>query len=208
MKLLAKVLVVALVVSCHIPPASASMIDEISVDSVDTVFGLSPAPGALTIAQNGVSLVLERSDNTQQTLSGVDFSLVTFLQADLSTTAGQAIADFAGGTITITNTTETLLTADIAAFSVEETLHLPFSLVIGSGNFTVTGGSLAGEFGPHGVIFDITWELDSNIDDFSQGFTAESDVTLTRAPEPATMILLATGAGAVFAAKRRRRQTR
>ncbi|MBW1873345.1 MAG: PEP-CTERM sorting domain-containing protein [Deltaproteobacteria bacterium] len=201
MKLFTKALVVALVVSCHLPLASATMIDEISVDSVDTVFGLSPSPGVLTIYQNGVGLVLERSDNTQQTLPSVSFSLQTFLQADLSA-AGQAIADFAGGTITITNNIGTLLTADIGAFTVEETLNLPFTLVIGSGDFTVTGGSLDGDFGPNGVIFDITWELDSNIDDFSQDFTAESDVTLT--PEPATMILL--GAGGLFAAKRRCRR--
>jgi len=176
------------------------MIDEISVDSVDTVFGLSPSPGVLTIEQNGVGLVLERSDNTQQTLPSVTFSLQTFLQADLSV-AGQAIASFTGGTITITNNAGTLLTADIGTFTVEETLNLPFSLVIGSGDFIVTGGSLSGDFGPNGVIFDITWELDSNINDFSQAFTAESDVTLT--PEPATMILLA--AGGLFAVKRRRR---
>ena len=200
MKLFTKAIVVALVVSCHLSLGNATMIDEISVDSIDTVFGLSPGAGVLTIEQNGVDLVLEWSDNTQQTLPSVEFSLQTFLQTDLSA-GGQAIADFGGGTITITNNTGILLTADIGTFTVEETLNLPFTLVIGSGNFTVTGGSLGGDFGPNGVIFDITWELDSNIDDFSQAFNAESDVTLT--PEPATMILLASGA--LFAVKRRRR---
>jgi hypothetical protein len=201
MKLFAKVLVVAAVVSCHLSPADATMIDEMSVDSVDTVFGLAPSP-ALIIAQNGVNLVLERPGNIQETILGVDFSLVTFLQADLSLPSGQAIADFAGGTITITDASGTLITANIGAFSVQETPYLPVSLVVGSGDFIVTGGSLSGDFGPTGEIFDITWEVDSDIRDFSQGFTAESDVTLTT-PEPATMILLA--AGGVFAAKRRRR---
>jgi len=202
MKLFAKVLVVAAVVSCHLSLASATMIDEISVDSVDTVFGLSPAPGALTIAQNGVNLVLEKPGNIQETLLGVDFSLVTFLQTDLSIPGGQAIADFTGGTITITDASGTLMTANIGVFSVQETPYLPVSLVVGSGDFIVTGGSLSGDFGPNGRIFDITWELDSDIDDFSQGFTAESDVTLTT-PEPATMILLA--AGGLFAMRRRHR---
>jgi|GEM_PF-2242843 len=199
MKVFTNVLVVALVVSCHLSLCGAAIIDEISVDSVDTLFEPSPTQGTLTIAQKGVDLVLERSDNTQKTLAGIDFSLVTVLSADNSS-AGQAIADFTGGTITITNTVETLLTADISAFSVEETLNLPFSLLIGSGDFTVTGGSMVGQFGPKGVIFDITWEMNSNISDFSQGFTAESDITLT--PEPATMILL--GVGALLALKRRR----
>ena len=142
MKLFTKALIVALVVSCHLSPASATMIDEISVDSVDTVFGLSPSPGVLTIAQTGIDLVLERSDNTQQTITDADFSLVTVLQTDLSAT-GQAIADFIGGTITITDASGTLLTANIGAFSAEESANLPFSLVAGSGDFT---GSLRCEF--------------------------------------------------------------
>lgn len=203
MKLFTKVLVVALVVSCHLSLAGASMIDEISVDSVDTVFRLSPGSGTLTIAQTGVNLLLERSDNTQQTITDVDFSLVTFLSSDNSS-GGQAMADFAGGTISITDASGTLLTAHIDGFSVEEALNLPFSLVVGSGNFTVTGGYLSSEFGPSGVIFDVTWELDRNIDDFTQDFAAESDVTLT--PEPATVILLAVGG--LFVAKHRRRHRR
>ena len=202
MKLSTKALVVALVVSCHLSLAGATMIDEISVDSVDTIYGFSPSPATLTIAQNGVDLVLERSDNTQQTITNVDFSLVTLLTADNSS-GGQATADFAGGTITITDASGTLLTAIIGDFSVEESLYLPFSVIAGSGDFTVTGGHLAGEFGPNGVIFDITWKLDSNISNFKEGFTAESDVTLTT-PEPSTIILL--GVGALFAIKRRRRR--
>ena len=148
----AKTLVVALVVSCHLPLAGAAMIDEISVDSVDTAFGISPGPGALTIAQAGVDLVLERSDNTQHTISGASFSLVTFLQTDQST-GGQAIADFIGGTIVIRDALNVLLlSADIGVFSVQENTHLPNPLLTGSGNFTVTGGLYAPDFGPAGDI--------------------------------------------------------
>ena len=207
MKLFTKALVVALVVSCHLSLTSATVIDEISVDSVDTFY--SPpstqplAPGTLTIAQTGVNLVLERSDNSQQTLTGVDFSLVTYLVTDLST-GGQAIANFSGGTISISDAADTLLTADIGAFSVEESVNLPFEVLIGSGDFLVTSGTMSSEFGPNGVIFDITWKPSTSVSDFSQAFTAESDVTLT--PEPATMVLL--GTGALFAVKRRRRRIR
>ncbi|MCP4376062.1 MAG: PEP-CTERM sorting domain-containing protein [bacterium] len=201
MKLFAKAAIAVLVVTCQLSLVNASVIDEISVDSVNTVFALSPAPGVLTSTQNGVELVVERSDNTQQTISNVDFSLVTYLSSDNSS-AGQAIADFTGGTITITNISGTLLTADIGSFSVEETINLPFSLLAGAGDFTVTGGQLASEFGPNGIIIDIIWQLSTDISDFSsQGFSAESDITLT--PEPATMSLLAMGA--IFAIKRRRR---
>ncbi|MDP6544053.1 MAG: PEP-CTERM sorting domain-containing protein [Phycisphaerae bacterium] len=203
MKLFTKALVVALVVSCHLSLAGATVIDEISVDSVDTFYAPSLNPGTLTIAQTGVDLVLERSDNSQYTITGVDFALITYLQSDLSV-AGQAIAEFTGGTISISDANNTLLTADIGIFGVEESVNLPFEVLVGSGNFTVTGGTFASEFGPNGIIFDITWKPSTSVSDFSQPFTAESDVTLT--PEPATMILLATGA--LFAIRRRRRKCR
>jgi hypothetical protein len=203
MKLFVKAAVATLVVSCQLSLVNAAVIDEISVDSVNTVFAPAPSPGVLTIAQSGVELVLEMSDNTQQTISNVDFSLVTYLHVggDKSS-GGQAIADFTGGTINITNAGGTLLTANIGTFSVEESVNLPFSVLAGSGNFTVINEQLAGDFGPDGVIIDITWKLSTDIADFSsQGFTAESNVTLT--PEPATIALLSTGA--IFAIKRKRR---
>ena len=204
MNLFTKTLAVAVVVSCHLSLANATMIDEISIDSIDTVYGGSPAyggTGTLTIAQNQVALLMEMSDNTQDAIVGVDFELVTHLQIDKSV-AGEAIADFFGGTITVTKAADILLTADIRTFNIEESLNASVYQLAGSGDFTVTGGTLAAQFGPKGVLFDITWELPSNIDDFSGSFTAESDVTLT--PEPATMILL--GAGAFLAIKRKRRQ--
>jgi len=200
MRLFSKVVTTAVIVFCGISSAGATLIEEISVDSVDTVYDLSPN-ATLTIAQNGVSLVIERTGNVQQTIADVDFSMITYLQTDLSTPAGQAIADFAGGTITISDATSTLLTADIGVFTVEENVNLPFALVTGSGDFNVTGGSLSGEFGPAGVIFDVTWRLSQTIDDFSEPFTAESDVTLT--PEPSTLLLLMVGG--IFALRRRRK---
>jgi hypothetical protein len=203
MNLFTKALVTTVVVSCHLSPAKASMIDEISIDSVDTIYGGSidnGGTGALTISQDRIVLLMEMADNSQDAIIGVDFELVTFLQTDKSI-AGEAIADFFAGTITVTKATEVLLTADIGIFNIEESLYASVYQLAGSGDFTVTGGTLASQFGPKGVLFDITWELPSNIDNFQDGFTAESDVTLT--PEPATMILL--GSGALLAVNRRLR---
>ena len=204
MNLFTKALVVAVVVSCHLSLASATMIDEIGAVSLDTVYGGSDkygGTGVFSIEQDRIVLLVEMSDNTQKAFAGVHFLLETFLQNDRSTPAGQAIADFARGTITLTDSSGILLNADIGTFSIEEALNAPEYKLVGSGNFNVTGGTFDGQFGPNGVIFDITWEMPSNIDNFTSSFEAESDVTLT--PEPVTMVLLVSGA--FFAIKRRRR---
>jgi hypothetical protein len=214
MNLFTKALIVSVVVSCHLSLATANMIDEMSVDSVDTTYGGDPnhgGTGTLKIAQTGVAMLLEYSDNTQGAMIGLDFSLLTSLTSDLSSTA-QTIADFNGGTITITKGTDVLLLANIGNFTIEEALNTNEYHLTGSGDFNVSSGLLASLFGPAGVLFDITWALttpsgttnpdpDFTIKNFSTGFTAESDTTLT--PEPATMVLLA--AGGLLSMGRRRR---
>jgi len=181
-------------------PASAAMIDEIGVGSIDTVFDSDT--GVLTISQAGIGLLLERDDNSQEVMTGVDFSLVTTLEEDNSTPQ-RAMATFDGGTISISKDGTPLLTADITSFQVEEIpASIPF--LIGWGDFLITGGTLSTEFGPAGVgdILDITWNLEPIIANFAADFTAESDVTLT--PEPATLSLLGLG-GMVILTQRKRR---
>jgi len=176
------------------------MIDEIGVGSVDTIF--DSETGVLDIAQAGIVLVLERSDNSQEFISDIDFSLETFLDEDRSTQQ-KAMADFSGGTISISKEGQTLLSANIVDFQIEESLSsIPF--LIGWGDFVITGGTLATEFGPNGVgnILDITWNLDPIVSNFASDFEAESDVTLT--PEPATMSLLGIGGVLILAHRRRR----
>jgi hypothetical protein len=208
MNLFTKALIVSVVVSCHLSLASATVIDEISMTSIDTVYEWTPdvngtGTGKLTIEQVGLVMILEMSDNTQDAKTGVIFSLVTFLEEDLSTNT-QAIADLSlNGSIIITNAddSETYLTADLVSFDIEENLNASDYELSGSGDFIITGGTLANQFGPAGVIFDVTWNLPSEIEDFTESFTAESNVTLT--PEPATMVLLA--AGGLLSMTRRRR---
>ena len=94
-------------------PAAAGIIttiDEISVDSIISTYDydVNTTTGTLTMEQSGVVLIIERSDNTQQTLSDVYFKLVTTLASDTSA-GGIAMGSFTGGTITITDSSGTLL---------------------------------------------------------------------------------------------------
>lgn len=57
----------------------------------------------------------------------------------------------------------------------------------------MTGGAWADRFGPEGVVFELAWHLDPDINSFAQGFTGESDVTLSPVPEPTVLALFAVG---------------
>jgi hypothetical protein len=177
--------------------APATMIHEISVDSVDTAYAYNaavPTDSMLSVAQSGVTIVLEHPGNVQDELADADFSFVTYLSADRSA-GGRALGDFAGGAIRITNSLgELLLAANVDRFTLEESTALPFCVLAGAGNFNVTGGSWANDFGPSGVTLELTWKFDQDINSFKEGFQAESDVTLTPTPEPATMGLIGLGA--------------
>ena len=177
-------------------PAGAVPIEEISVDSVDTVFDYAAGPvtdSQLTIEQSGLTIVVEKPGNVQEEVSGAFFSLVTNLAADNST-GGRAIGSFAGGTITIKDAMGVpLLLGDISSFNMEEDTYLPLCVLAAAGSFHVTGGTWQSSFLPEGIILDLTWKLDSDIDDFGADFDAESDVTLTPIPEPTVVSLLVVG---------------
>ena len=187
--------------------APATMIHEISVDSVDTAYAfdaLNPSASMLSIAQSGVTVVIERPGNVQDELPDADFSFVTFLAADLSA-GGRAVGDFVGGSIRITDSLGALLlSADVDRFTMEENVSLPFCVLAGAGNFDVTGGAWAGDFEPQGAVLELTWQFDQGIDSFQEDFAAESDVTLAPMPEPTTMSLL--GIGGMSTLLRRRKQ--
>ena len=79
-------------------------------------------------------------------------------------------------------------------------------MLAGQGFFEVTGGSLQEDFvHTQGDIFQMVFRISPNdVDDFSAGFTGFTDITVTPAPEPATLGILLVGALAVVRRKRRR----
>lgn len=185
--------------------ASADVIEEISVDSVDTTYDYVAAPvtdSELKIEQDGVTVVVEKPGNVQEEVSGAFFSLITNLSTDTST-GGKAIGNFLGGTLLIEDAFDvTLLSGDVVALTLEESTNLPHSSVLaGSGTFDVTGGTWATSFGPEGIILDLTWTLGNNISNFAADFSGESDVTLI--PEPTVLSLLVIGGFALLGRRKK-----
>ncbi len=199
-----------------VAPAGAAVIQEISVDSIDTSYDAST--GVILFEQAGVMVVREWSDGTQDFITGARFKMTTTLAVDMSDPTGpdkRAAGLFTGGSITLDDGGgTTYLYADISEFYVEEAIVLPGCVLAGRAVFTIPTGSAGGIWQPNiawtqGETFALTWVSSVELDSFlSQDFTSirdESDLTII--PEPATMALLALGAPAALA-RRRKRQIR
>jgi len=185
-----KILVLAAVVMIAVSVAGATPIESINANYLSSAFsptGGDYGLGALSI-NDTAQIVVEDIHNTQVTHLANAFMLDISLFADNSagTIAGGLFTD---GTLSI----DGLLSADILALELTE-LYDDSGILVGVGSLAVTGGSLAADFGPLGDIVQITFSIvPSSIDDFSQGFTGTSNITLTPVPEPATLCLLGLG---------------
>ncbi len=203
-----RMLVITAAILFSFAPTNAAMIEEISVDSVNATYIASG--GELQFEQYNATIVREWSDSTQTAVTDSYFRLTTYLTADNSS-SGVATAEFAGGTIEITNGVAiTYLTANVNTLIMQEvtTLGVPFSMFVGYGTFTVTGGTWQPDLTwTEGQVLDLTWIMSGDINDFQNDFfngeIDESDLTLIAAPEPATMALLGLGLPAVLARRRR-----
>ncbi len=155
-------------------------------------------------------MVIEEPGNVQTEILDASFALWTFLQADNSV-GGQAIGDFGDGGIEIRDSSNVLLfAATVNDFVLEESAALPFAVLAGPGDFTVTGGTWQSSFGPAGIVLDLTWKItdsagqSTDIDDFQTAFLGESDVTPASLPEPTTLAALGLSGLALLRRRRRR----
>lgn len=185
----------------------ADPIQGISSDVLASTFdnsGGTYSHGVLTIDDHG-DIVVEYLSSSTTTYAGGYVLLTTSLFEDCST-GGQAWGIFKGGSILLeTSGGADLLTATIDTMEVKELAGQPDTLA-GLGTFSVTGGSLAGDFGRIGEVFQLTFSLNpSGITDFSHSGEATTDLKLTPIPEPATLLLVGSAGLSALGWIRRRR---
>lgn len=187
-------------------PVAADIIS-LNATYLETSFSTSGGDynkGVLTISDLA-DIVME--DNLgQSTFDDGFFQMIVSLFDD-SSLDDLASAEFRTGTLTLKDSLDQdLLTGTVDQLLLTEVSGLP-DLVVGQGTFTVTGGSLESSFGAdYGEIIQITFRMKpGGIVNFSSGFTAQTDITLTPIPEPATLALLAMGALVLVSRKRNRR---
>jgi hypothetical protein len=184
-----KILIICMGLLAAASTTQATSIQSISATTVDTMFVSAGGFGALSMADNS-GINVEDVSGVQTTYSGGSFSLFTILTSDASG-GGIAKGNFAGGAFSYKDSSSNpLLEGNISSFILEE-LPDGFGMLIGRGIFTVTGGSLQGDFHAIGKMMNISFSVPTTIIDFSTSFNhASSNMTVLSAPEPATMALL------------------
>ena len=188
--------------------AAATPILYVSSTTVPSNFGPGGTFGNGVLTLNGVRPldVFYIGDN-HTVLEGVYFSLETPLKEDLSGTTGVANGVFEGGTISLLSSSQSLLLAGTIS-----TVHLcevvdggTFTTLAAEGMFTVTGGSLANDFGDFGTMVDLIFEFDpGTLTDLSQPFSGFSDITLSPIPEPVTTAILGIGLAGLVSRRRKK----
>ena len=180
-----------------------------SVGAVDIAAEFTPHGGDHGLGQftaaGPADVIVEEDDGEQTSYIGGSFAMTASLSADNSA-GGLASGRFDGGTLAFRDSGGAdLLTGDLIELELYE-VGDGWGMLAGDGTFVVTGGTLEEDFlHTHGEIFQMLFNVSpSGIDNFSAAFTGFTSITVTPAPEPATLSLLALGGLAVLRRRRRR----
>lgn len=163
---------------------SATML-ETSFEAGAGEYGL----GLLTVGSQA-DIVVQKDDD-QITYDAGSFLMSSSLFDDKSNPM-LAWGDFQGGEICVKDAFgEDLLTGNVVFLELRES-HDGEDVLVATGTFEVTGGSLPFSV-DEGAIYQMIFQLDGSIEDFSGDFSGVSNITLTPVPEPAALLLLAAG---------------
>jgi hypothetical protein len=192
-----KVLIISIGLLVVASITQATQIRSMSATNAGTAF--VGGSGVLTMAGVG-GINVEYEDDTTTTYGSGQFSLNTTRTGDTSS-GGLASAVFSGGSFSYKDSgSVVLLSGSITTFSLSEFMN-GTGMFVGSGTFTVTGGTLMANFGAAGNMVDISYSIKPiSISNFSNSFTGSSNMTVLPVPEPATMALLVP---AIFALRKR-----
>jgi len=184
-----KVLIMCVGLLTVVSMAQATAIRSISITNTGTSF--AGGSGVLTMGGvGGINVEYDDIPGTTITYVGGQFSLNTTRTLDTSSGV-MASANFAGGSFSYKDVGSiTLLSGSITSFTLTEFVNNS-GMFVGTGYFTVTGGTLQGDFGTAGSLVDISYSVQpSTIANFSTSFTGSSNMTVLPIPEPATIALL------------------
>jgi len=188
--------------------ASALPISCISATTVPTDF--IPDIG---IYGNGVleldgtlPLIIHYQNGTQGVLKDSGFYMVSDLFSDNSV-AGKVRAQFIGGNLSLTDSAgDVLLSGRVLSLNLTEVFS-DIGMLSAVGSFRAENGSLLTDWGyPEGSVYQLVFQVQPRtLSDLSVPFTGTSNISLVPIPEPATLALLAIGAGGLILRRRCRR---
>ncbi len=175
---------------------TGALMQTISATVLDTEFvptGGLHGKGVLAL-DDTTTITIETDTGTDTYVDG-EFCLSASLLSDMSQ-GGVAEGVFDGGGFELRDPKSgVLLSGDVVSLSLKETEIDGQSLLSSAGEFLVTGGSLADQFGqPAGTIAQLTFDLGpGNIGGFASAWGGLSNVTLSPVPEPTTLGLIGLG---------------
>ena len=200
-----RVLCVGVLLAAFAGSVSGTPIEYISATTVPSSF--TPTGGDFglgVLLLSGVRpLVLHYAD-TQTVLYDSQFLLSTSLKVNMSDD-GQVRGLFEGGTLRLLDSSgDELLVGEVHSVSLSEFFD-NLGILTASGTFSVESGSLKSDFGRNGIVFELMFSVEPrSVEDFSQGFSGFSDLSLTPIiPEPITLTALGIGLVGLIARRRR-----